>query len=277
MLFIYFIPDHGIFLVLNNVGRFNMRNPFIKKLIVLCMVFVLLPTTSVLAASSLIKDPVLAKVIRADLKLPAKKEIKAGDLKKLKSIYAMETKNKISNLQGLEHAVNMTDLFLPGQNIKNIKPLNKLKKLTFLAVEGNQITDISPLSDLTNLQNLVMDDNKIKSLAPLKNIRKLRSLLASGNQVTDLSPLRKLKLEWIIMNDNKIQDLTPLKNHPTLEYLYVEDNLIEDIAVLETIPHLKEVYLANNPLNDRAEQVVESLKKKGVLVSLVSEDANQAQ
>lgn len=122
-----------------------------------------------------------------------------------------------------------------------------------------------------------MDDNKIKSLAPLKNMPKLRSLLASGNQVTDLSPLQKLKLEWVIMNDNKIQDLTPLKNHPTLEYLYVEDNLIKDIAVLDTIPHLTEVYLANNPLNDRAEQVVEQLEKKGVVVSLVSDDTDQAQ
>ncbi|MEK4114467.1 Leucine-rich repeat (LRR) protein [Paenibacillus sp. DS2363] len=253
-----------------------MHNQFIKKLIVLCLVFVLLPATSVLAASSLIKDPVLAKVIRADLKMSAKKEIKAADLKKLKSIYAMETKSKISNLQGLEHAVNMTDLFLPGQNIKNIKPLNKLKKLMFLAVEGNQIADISPLLGLTNLQNLVMDNNKIKSLAPLKNMRKLTSLLASGNQVTDLSPLQKLKLEWVIMDDNKIQDLTPFKNHPTLEYLYVEDNLIEDISVLETIPHLTEVYLANNPLNERAEQVVKNLEKKGVLVGLVSEEADQA-
>ncbi|GAS84115.1 leucine-rich repeat domain-containing protein [Paenibacillus amylolyticus] len=252
-----------------------MHNQFIKRLIVLCLIFVFLPATSVWAASSLIKDPVLAKVIRADLKLSAKKELKAGDLKKLKSMYVMETKNKISNLQGLEHAVNMTDLFLPGQNIKSIKPLNTLKKLTFLAVEGNQITDISPLSGLTNLQNLVMDDNKIKSLAPLKNMRKLTSLLASGNQVTDLSPLQKVKLEWVIMNGNKIQDLTPLKNHPTLQYLYVEDNLIEDIAVLETIPHLTEVYLANNPLNDRAEQIVKNLKKKVVLVSLVSDEADQ--
>lgn len=78
------------------------------------------------------------------------------------------------------------------------------------------------------------------------------------------------------MNDNKIQDLTPLKNHPTLEYLYVEDNLIEDIAVLETIPHLTEVYLANNPLNERSEQVVKNLEKKGVVVSMVSDEANHS-
>ncbi|MCF7758341.1 leucine-rich repeat domain-containing protein [Paenibacillus xylanexedens] len=252
-----------------------MRNQFIKSMIALCLVFVLLPTT-IISAASLIKDPVLAKVIRADLKMSAKKEIKVADLKKLKSIYAMETKSKISNLQGLEHAVNMTDLVLPGHNVKNITPLTKLKKLEFLALDGNQITDLSPISGLKNLQTLFMDDNKIKSLTPLKNMHKLTSLLASGNQVTDLSPLQKLKLEWVIMNGNKIQDLTPLNNHPTLEYLYVEDNLIEDIAVLETIPHLTEVYLANNPLNERAEQVVKNLEKKGVVVSLVSDEEGQA-
>jgi len=52
----------------------------------------------------------------------------------------------------------------------------------------------------------------------------------------------------------------------------VEDNLIQDIAVLETIPHLIEVSLAGNPLNEQAQQVVENLEKKGVIVSLEKED-----
>ncbi|QOS81883.1 leucine-rich repeat domain-containing protein [Paenibacillus sp. JNUCC31] len=248
-----------------------MPTQFVKNMIVFCLVLVLLPTTTMLAAPA-IKDVAIAKVIRATLKISPKKEVKTSDLKKLKSLYAEDNKNMISNLQGLENAVNLVDLILPGHNIKNITPLSKLKKLEFLVVDGNQIADLSPLSGLSNLQSLLISGNKIKSLTPLKNLHKLTSLLASDNQVTDLKPLRKLKLEWIILSGNQIQDLTPLKNHPTLEYLYVDDNLIQDIAVLETIPHLIEVSLAGNPLNEQAQQVVKNLEKKGVIVSLEKED-----
>ncbi|WP_440114869.1 leucine-rich repeat domain-containing protein [Paenibacillus sp. QZ-Y1] len=251
-----------------------MPTPFVKKLIVFFLVLVLVPTT-IISAAPVIKDAALAKVIRGTLKISAKKEVKTSDLRKLKSLYAEDTQKRISNLQGLENAVNLVDLMLPSQNIKNITPLRKLTKLTFLVLEGNQITDLSPLSGLTNLNSLLIDGNQIKSLTPLKNLHKLTSLLASNNQVTDLKPLQKLKLEWMIMSGNKIRDLTPLKNHPTLQYLYLDSNLIQDIAVLETIPHLQEVSLADNPLNEHAEQVVKKLEKKGVMVSLENDEADK--
>ena len=47
----------------------------------------------------LLMAPVLAKLFEQILKMSAKKEIKVSDLKKLKSLYAMELKSKISNLQ----------------------------------------------------------------------------------------------------------------------------------------------------------------------------------
>ncbi|QWU16213.1 internalin A [Paenibacillus sophorae] len=244
-----------------------MPTKLVKNIIMICLVLVLLPATSIWAAS-VITDPALAKVIRAELKLPANKELKAVDLKKLKSLYARESKFKITSLQGLEYAVNIQSLVLPSQKIRNITPLSKLKKLTYLNVDGNQITDLSPLSRLSTLQTLVVDDNKIKSLVPLKNLNKLTYLIASKNQVKDLSPIQKLKLEWLLLSGNKIQDLTPLKNHPTLEHLYLDDNLIRDIAVLETMPQLKEVSLANNPLNEQAEQVIQQLENNDVIVSL---------
>ncbi|WP_052087910.1 leucine-rich repeat domain-containing protein [Paenibacillus wynnii] len=248
-----------------------MPTQLVKKIIVLCLVLVFIPATSIWAAS-VITDPALAKAIRVELKLSANKELKAADMQKLESLYPMNGKAKITNLQGLEYAVNMQSLFLPGQNIKYITPLSKLKKLTFLALEGNQITDLSPLSGLSSLQNLVVDGNMIKSLLPLKNLHKLTDLFASNNQIADLGPIRKLKLNWIIMNGNKIQDLQPLKNHPTLEYLYLDDNLIQDIKVLETIPHLREVSLANNPLNELSQQVIQKLEDNGVSVNLENED-----
>ncbi|MBY9078577.1 leucine-rich repeat domain-containing protein [Paenibacillus sp. HN-1] len=244
-----------------------MLSRFVKNVVVLGLVLVLLPATSIWAAS-LITDPVLAKAIRSELKLSAKKEIKAADLQKLETLYPQEGGAKISDLRGLEYAVNMENLFLLGNKIKDITPLSKLKKLTMLAIDDNQITDLSPLSGLSSLQQLIVDDNKIKSLSPLKNLHKLTDLLASHNQVADLSPLRGMKLKTAILSGNRIKDLTPLKNHPTLEQLYLDDNLIQDIEVLKTIPNLKEVSLTINPLNKQASQVVEELEDNGVTVDL---------
>lgn len=251
-----------------------MSTRIIKKLIVFCMVFMLVPVSSVWAAS-VIKDPALAHAIRAELKLPSGKELQAGDVKRLKSLYPTDEKHKITSLQGLEHAVNMESLMLPGHKIKDITAIGKLEKLEFLAIDGNQVTDLSPLSGLSSLQKLIIGGNPITSLEPLKNLSSLTDLLASHNQISDLKPIQNLKLEWLVAEGNKIKDLSPLKNHPTLTHLYLANNSIQNIEVLETIPNLQEVYLANNPLNDQANKVIRKLEYKGVLVDLGEKEMTQ--
>lgn len=242
-----------------------MYQPLIKKLIIFCLIFLIIPVPSA-SAQSIIPDPVLAEAIRSELKLASGKEIKQSDLKKLESLYLEESKEKIIRLQGIEYATNMVSLFLPGQNIKDISSISKLTKLSFLALSGNQIADLTPLSGLKFMEQLVVDGNKIQSLAPLKNLHNLTDLIASDNQITDLSPIKKLPLQWLILENNNIKDLTPLKNHPNLEYLYLSNNHIQDIQVLETIPNLQEVSLSNNPLNQQALKIIDNLRADGVEV-----------
>ncbi|WP_276353185.1 stalk domain-containing protein [Cohnella caldifontis] len=238
----------------------------LKRVLAFILLLAFLPATAVWA-NSVITDPALAAAIRLELGLASGKELKASDLQQLDSLFPPESKNKITQLQGLEYAVNLQNLFLPGQSVRNIKPLAKLKNLTFLALDGNQVADLSPLSGLTALEKLVIDGNQVKSLEPLSKLPNLTDLLAGSNQIADIGPLRDLKLEWAVLDGNRIQDLSPLENHPTLEYLYVENNLIQDIGVLESIPNLIEVSVAGNPLNAQASQVISRLKNKGVAVT----------
>lgn len=242
-----------------------MRTSSVKKLVAFSLALLFIPISPTWA-DSIIPDPVLAKAIRTELRLPSGKELTSSDLKKLESLYPAESKEKITRLQGIENAVNMEDLFLTNHSIKDITPIAKLKKLTFLALDGNQITDLTPLSGLNALENLVIVENKVSNLKPLQNLSNLTSLLASNNLVTDLNPIKDMKLEWIFLDNNKIQDLTPLRNHPTIEHLYLGGNLIADIRVLETIPNLEEVSLINNPLNEQSLKVIGNLEKKGVAV-----------
>lgn len=242
------------------------HKPF-QRLIALCLILVVVMPVSTVWADTVIKDPALAEAIKNELKLSAHDgELGIEELQRLKSLYPQNADVKITDLQGLEHAVNMQSLFLPGHHVTDLAPVGKLKKLTFLAVEGNRITDLSPLSDLNALQKLVIDGNQVENLEPLKQLSGLTDLLASNNQVSDLRPVQSLKLKWLLVNGNRIQDLGPLRNHPTLEHLYLDDNLIQDIEVLDTLPSLKTVSLANNPLNDHAEQLIAKLTEKGVNV-----------
>ncbi|MCY3790922.1 MAG: fibronectin type III domain-containing protein, partial [Gemmatimonadetes bacterium] len=74
----------------------------------------------------------------------------------------LEAPNKnISDLTGLEFAINLTGLSLGGEwrndgykqsnTISDISPLSGLTNLTELWLGGNTISDISPLSGMTNL------------------------------------------------------------------------------------------------------------------------------
>lgn len=54
-----------------NFKECTMPNPFVKRLIVFCLMLLILPTSTTLAAS-VVKDPVLTQIIRTKLKLSVK-------------------------------------------------------------------------------------------------------------------------------------------------------------------------------------------------------------
>lgn len=234
--------------------------------------FVSIP--SVFAEAALISDKNLEQAIRAELKKPAAPLTKE-DLQTLTSLYPSDPEQKINSLSGLEHAVNIKSLMLPGLGITNIVPLQNLHKITFLALNDNQITGLEPLQALSQLKQLNLDANNIEKLDALAGLTNLTDLLVSNNQLKDLSPIQSLvKLNWLIISDNQIQSLKPLRNHPELEHLYFDNNLVEDISVLTTLPKLKEVSISNNPLNAGAKKILTELAAKGVEV--LDEDTQEA-
>jgi len=170
--------------------------------IVIIMTLVFLPAKSIFAAS-VITDSILAKAIRTELVLPANKELKSVDLQRLKSLYPSEdNKRKITSLQGLEFAVNIQQLFLPGQKITSIKPIAKLKKLTFLAITAN----ISPLQKL-KLEWLGLSDNKIKDLTPLSNHPTLKHLYLDNNLIKNIEVLTTIPLlEDVSLANNPLNE-----------------------------------------------------------------------
>ena len=94
----------------------------------------------------------------------------------------------ITDLTGLEHAINLTNLGLGENLISDISPLAALTKLEKLDLYGNQISDISALSGLIELVELTLERNQISDISQLAGLTNLSFLDLTKNQISDITP-----------------------------------------------------------------------------------------
>ena len=191
-----------------------------------------------------IPDGNLAAVVRETLGLAAEDAVTQLDMLKLGSLEAPT--RQITDLTGLEHAVNLKGLSLAQ----------------------NQIRDITPLAGSTILEWLELFDNSISDLSPLAGMNNLSSLTLWENSVPDLSPLVGLTvLEGLQLHDNSISDLSPLAGVTDLGYLNLAGNSVSDLSPLAGLTHLGWLELSGNPLSDRSiNTYIPFLHSRGVTV-----------
>ncbi len=142
---------------------------------------------AVVAQTVNIPDPNLRAKIETALGKASGAPITTADMAALGSLDA--TNANISDLTGLEHATNLTNLFLWENNISDISPLSGLTNLTEIKIGHNMISDISAVSGLTNLTFLGIRDNQIVDISAVSRLTKLKWLLLDINKISDLSPL----------------------------------------------------------------------------------------
>ncbi len=111
-------------------------------------------------------DPNLEMAVREVLK-NRERAITADDMARLIELNAAAW--GITDLSGLEYAVNLQSFDL-GEN---------------------QISDISPLADLVNLEKLALWRNRISDLSPIMHLANLGALILSENPIDDISPPRR--------------------------------------------------------------------------------------
>ncbi|WP_243388159.1 leucine-rich repeat domain-containing protein [Bacillus kexueae] len=215
------------------------------------------------------------------------REIYVSDLEKLTYLYAQDM--NISDLTGLEKAVNLKDLDLSFNQIEDLSPLQSLSLLESLALWGNDIKDITPLSNLVNLTFLDLSSNHLFEIDALSGLTNIRDLFLSQNQIQDLKPLENLTgLEYLVLWDNQIAnvdalqgltnlrvldldgnevaDLSPLTGLSNLQSLLLSGTLVQDIEPLMSLQNLQALYLNNTMLNEGAFEYIQQLTDKGVYV-----------
>ena len=183
--------------------------------------------------------------------------ITTTDMETLDQLFARNA--NISDLTGLEHAINLTILHLGveagtpnnSNSISDISPLGGLTNLTDLSLERNEISDISPLARLNNVEILELGHNSISDISPLANLTNLTRLYLNNNSISDISPLANLtNLTRLYLNNNSISDISPLANLTNLTRLFLDTNPISDISPLANLTNLEGLFLNNNSISD---------------------------
>ena len=181
-----------------------------------------------------VPDAALAALLRTTLELAADADITVANMEELTTLDA--SSQGITDLTGLESAVNLEDLFLDSNSIVDISPLASLTTLRYLSLEDNDISDVSPLSGLVNLVNLRINENNVSDLTPLAGLVTLTGLFVPDNDISDVSPLSSLvNLDFLSLENNSIVDVSPLANLVGLIKLYLLGNPITDTSVLYSL------------------------------------------
>ncbi len=135
-------------------------------------------------------DANLQQAVREALALPAGVPLTKDHMQEL-DIFIAEGRG-ISDLTGLEFAINLREAILGDNSITDLRPLGNLIHLEELGLPENRISDISPLAGLPNLVQLIISLNPISDLSPLAGLPKFRKLIARQIWTTDFSSLEGL-------------------------------------------------------------------------------------
>ena len=196
-----------------------------------------------------IPDENLRNIIRGALDLSDDAELTCEALAELTELFIGYTDGpdaesfNVSNLEGLQYAVNLERLelrlntFRGSSPIDDLSPLAGLENLTYLKVDKESLEDISFVAELTALEELdltPLQSGRIEDISPLANLVNLERLYLSRNSfIRDISPLANLtELDILFLDGNAVRDITPLEDLTDLDVLVLDVNEIADLSPL---------------------------------------------
>ena len=164
-------------------------------------------------------DPNLRWFVREHLEIPDDIPMTPRDLLRLTDI-EIRAEGIITNLQGLEHAVNLEFLDILRANISDLTPLAGLQNIRVLKFYDSNISDLTPLAGLISLTDLNLAHSNISDLTPLAGLVNLAYLNLTHNNISDITPLDGLvNLKVLLLGGNQIVDFTLLHGLVGLERL----------------------------------------------------------
>lgn len=109
-------------------------------------------------AANVVTDPVLQKIVRLKLGLANNVDVTAAHVQQITSIaysgYAATAGGKISSLNGLQYATNLTLLDITDCSVSSLSPIASLTKLKTLVIRNNPLDLRVGSADYIIVQNL---------------------------------------------------------------------------------------------------------------------------
>lgn len=148
--------------------------------------------------------------------------------------------NGLTSTSGLQNLVNLQELYLFGNQIRDVSNLAGITTLTTLDLGSNGLTSaglVTGLSSLGSLTALGLYGNTLTELAALNNPNfqsHLTDLYLANNQLTDISALASLSnLRYLDLNQNTtLVDLSPLSPLNNLTDLYLGLTAVSDLSAI---------------------------------------------
>lgn len=181
----------------------------------------LLETMQTTGEAVVIPDIILKGYLNSLLKQSSDAEITKDQLATIKAVNLSST--TITNLTGLEYAVNLETFTLQNSKVTDLTPITKLSNLTYMTLSGSNITNelIPDLHQLVKLQSL-----------------SITSTLVDNGIFQKFNHLPVLRY-FYLQNNMRITDISALASLPMLDTLFVQFNGINDFQSISRFPSLK--------------------------------------
>lgn len=164
----------------------------------------------------------------------------------------------ISNLEGMEYCINLTEATFENNAITDLSPLSSLELLSSLNVGVNRSltnTGASPISTLQNIANFEAGSTLIENLDFISNFSKLKTLsLGTCSALINLSGLEALlNLQSLDLQDcTSIRNISPLSNLTGLTFLNLNNSsYVKNVeTIISGLINLETLYLDTISLSD---------------------------
>ena len=204
-----------------------------------------------------IPDQNLNRLVRQELNVPRDAPLLQEDMLRLTHMHW--SRERIADLTGIEHAVNLVTAIINDNPIADLSILGSLPKLDTLHIAGINTSNLDWLANVTTLRDLFAIHCGIEDISGLAGLTNLVSLDLAANRIVDISPLAGLiQLKELHIHRNRIVDATPLAGLVQLTELRIHENLIVDFSpidglALDNLIRDEECEVPGLPVQDRIE------------------------
>ena len=150
----------------------------------------------------------------------------------------------ISDLTGLEHAINIEELHIGNNQNLDINDINIVSQMTYLRYLALNWIGLGSLDGLqlpNSLERIDVQGNNLTSITPLFQYNNINHIWAGRNEINNdgLNGINNLSnLGHISLDENYISSLSMFANMDTIWTLEVQYNEITDLTPLLTMDNL---------------------------------------